>query len=366
MTTSAIDHDKLSRVIGRLGDAAIDPAAWRAIMDDLCRAAGATGAVLLQADIRTPDVPRTASMDEALQRYFGQSWHVSDPRARGVPRAMSGEVITDEDCVTPDEMRSDPMYNEVLRPFGLQWFAGIGFWAGSASWVLTLQRTSREGAFDMRDTRLLAQLAPRLTETATLSTAIGRVALHSMTNVLDRVRQPALVIDRAGRVLSRNEAADAGFDDEIRIRDRRLVVRDKLAMARIDRLIDAIRFTAEHHALSHEPILIRRMAKPPVALRVLPIDGAARNVFLGARAMLTLSNLVPRLPPEPNLIAQAFDVTPAEARLVSLLAGGLSVEQASERLRIARETARNHLKSVFSKTGTHRQAELISLVAQLM
>lgn len=365
MTTSAVDHDKLSTVIGRLGEAAIDPAMWPAIMDDLCRAAGATAAILLQADIRTPDVPRTQSIDEAVRRYFAQNWQDSDPRARGVPRAMAGEVITDEDCVTPDQMRLDPMYNEVLRPFGFQWFAGIGFWAGSAMWVLTLQRTSREGAFDTRDTRILSQLAPRLTETATLSTAIGRVALTGMTDALDRVRKPALIIDRLGQVLSRNVAADAGFDDEIRIRNRQLVVRDKQAMARIDRLIDAIRFTAEHTALPHEQVLIRRTAKPPVVLRVLPVDGAARNVFLGARAMITLSNLTPRLPPEPGLIAQAFELTRAEARLVSLLVTGLSIDAAAERLGIARETARNHLKSAFSKTGTHRQAELISLIARL-
>ena len=62
---------------------------------------------------------------------------------------------------------------------------------------------------------------------------------------------------------------------------------------------------------------------------------------------------------------RAFDLTPAEARLVSLLATGLSVDAAAERLNIARETARNHLKSAFSKTGTHRQAELIGLIAQL-
>lgn len=58
---------------------------------------------------------------------------------------------------------------------------------------------------------MLAQLAPRLTETATLATAIGRVALTSMTDVLDRVRRPALVLNREGMVLRTNQAADHGF-----------------------------------------------------------------------------------------------------------------------------------------------------------
>jgi hypothetical protein len=131
---------------------------------------------------------------------------------------------------------------------------------------LTIQRTGREGAFEARDKQMLAQLAPRLTETATLATAIGRVALTSMTDVLDRVRQPALVLNREGMVLRTNQAADRGFDDEIRIRERRLVLRDKQAMTRFDQLVSLIRSTPDAAAVPASPILVRRTAKPPVVL----------------------------------------------------------------------------------------------------
>ncbi|WP_375785656.1 helix-turn-helix transcriptional regulator [Bradyrhizobium sp. Pha-3] len=363
---TGIDNDQLSKVIERLGEAAVDPAAWPTIMDDICKAVGASAAMLLQSDVRTPDIPRTASIDEGTQFYFKNNWHLRDPRANGFPRMMSGEIVTDHDVLTPDQIRSDPMYNEVLLPFGFQWFAGIGFWADSSAWALTLQRTGREGSFDTRDKRVLARLAPRLTETATLATAVGRIALSAMTNVLDQVRQPALVLDRRGTVVSTNSAADAGFDSDIRIRDRRLILRDNKAAARFDQLLDAIRSTSDVAALPAAPIPVRRREKPPVIIRVLPIDGAARTVFLGARVMLVLSNLEPALAPEPTLIADALDLTSAESRLVSLLVGGATIDGAAQQLRIARETARNHLKSAFSKTGTHRQAELITLVSQLV
>ncbi|RXH36973.1 hypothetical protein XH99_03020 [Bradyrhizobium nanningense] len=366
MKANKIDGEELSKVLNRLGEAAVNPEAWRAIMDDICKAVGASAALLLQSDIRTPDVPRTESIDEGTKFYFRNNWHLRDPRARAFPRMMAGEVVTDLDVMTPEQIRADPMYNEVLFPYGYRWFAGIGFWADRAAWALTIQRTGREGAFEARDKQMLAQLAPRLTETATLATAIGRVALTSMTDVLDRVRQPALVLNREGMVLRTNEAADRGFDDEIRIRERRLVLRDKQAMARLDQLISLIRSTPDAAAVPASPILVRRTAKPPVVLRVLPVDGAARSVFLGARAMLILSNLTPRAAPDPGLIGQAFDLTPAESRLAALLATGTSIASAAEHLRISRETARNHLKSIFSKTGAHRQSELVTLVSQLV
>ncbi|NYG48064.1 DNA-binding CsgD family transcriptional regulator [Bradyrhizobium sp. IAR9] len=81
--------------------------------------------------------------------------------------------------------------------------------------------------------------------------------------------------------------------------------------------------------------------------------------------MLILSNLIPRPAPDPALIGQAFDLTPAETRLAALLATGASLANAAEHLRISRETARNPLKPIFSKTGAHRQSELVTLLSQL-
>ncbi|MHC2331583.1 helix-turn-helix transcriptional regulator [Bradyrhizobium sp. USDA 4454] len=351
--------------MSRLGDAVVDPLLWPVLMESICTAVGASAALLLQSDVRTPDVPRTESIDEGTRFYFANNWQEKDPRAIGFPRMMAGEVVTDHDLLTPEQIRADPMYNEVLFPFGFKWFAGIGFWADSAAWALTLQRTESEGSFDEADKRALARLAPRLTETATLATAVGRVALSSMTNVLEKVQRPALVLNRQGLVLSCNAAADAGFDQDILVRNRRLALRDRDAMAKYHRLVDLIRSSPDGVALPAEPIVVRRAAKPPALIRVLPVDGAASSVFLGARAMLVFSNLSPPPLPDAKLVARAFDLTPAEARLTALLTGGLSIQAAAGELGIAPATARNHLKSVFSKTGVHRQSELMRLVTML-
>jgi DNA-binding CsgD family transcriptional regulator len=41
------------------------------------------------------------------------------------------------------------------------------------------------------------------------------------------------------------------------------------------------------------------------------------------------------------------------------------VEEAARTLGIARETARNQLKAVLAKTGTHRQSELVAMISRL-
>ncbi|WP_068637327.1 helix-turn-helix transcriptional regulator [Thauera butanivorans] len=59
---------------------------------------------------------------------------------------------------------------------------------------------------------------------------------------------------------------------------------------------------------------------------------------------------------------QLFNLTPAETALAMELANGLSLEEAAEELNIRRNTARAHLRSIFSKTGVRRQTELVRIM----
>ena len=53
-----VDVHRLDDVTARLGDVILDPATWPSFMDEVCAAVGATGAAMLQSDIRTEDIPR--------------------------------------------------------------------------------------------------------------------------------------------------------------------------------------------------------------------------------------------------------------------------------------------------------------------
>jgi DNA-binding CsgD family transcriptional regulator len=49
-----------------------------------------------------------------------------------------------------------------------------------------------------------------------------------------------------------------------------------------------------------------------------------------------------------------------------MLSSGDTLEAAAAKCQISYQTARNQLKAVFAKTGTHRQSELVSLLARLV
>jgi DNA-binding CsgD family transcriptional regulator len=257
------------------------------------------------------------------------------------------------------------LHNELTVPHGFNWCGVVGFWAGSSLWGLIFQLTAGEGPLESATKQALSKLSSRLSEVATVSSVLGRSMLAGSLQTLSDIRQPALGIDRNGFVLMANDRAEQLFDDDIYIRDRRVFVRDRQASQLLDQILNRLRVTSDLAEVPAEPIVIRRERRSPVIARLLPIHGGARTPFLGARALLTLVPLEPAYGPIPALLTRAFGLTPAEAKLAATIAQGKALEQIAKELGIARTTVRNQLRAIFSKTNTHRQSELVALLARL-
>jgi DNA-binding CsgD family transcriptional regulator len=360
------DVRKLEDAGKRLGDAVLDPLVWTELMEEICQAADAKGAAMLQGDVRTEDIPRTEAISEYIDNYFHHRFHVADVRAaRGVPLLQAGaNVVTDADLFKSEaEMLRDPLYAN-LAGYGLKWFAAVGFRAGPALWGLSLQRTPKEGIFERDEVKALSQLSRSLTEAATLSTAVGRAAILSVTNALDLVQRPALAIDRHGGLLGLNGRMEAYVGREILVRNNRLLLHGSRANSELSKVIDRLK-TPDLQACRLDPIIVRRESKRPLVLKALPVPPAARSPFLGARAVLVLNDLEGTATVNPDMLGKVFELTPAQANLAEKLATGSSMETAAAELGVTVETARSHLKAIFNRTGTHRQGELVALLNRL-
>jgi DNA-binding CsgD family transcriptional regulator len=66
-----------------------------------------------------------------------------------------------------------------------------------------------------------------------------------------------------------------------------------------------------------------------------------------------------------SLLYAVFGLTPAEARIATLLADGLSLKQIAEVQGTQHDTVRKQLRSIYEKTSTNRQPELIRLLLHL-
>lgn len=353
----------LARAVAELGNVVLDPSAWPAEMEKIAAAVAAEGAALLGLNQHPVDIPRTPSVDEAFRAYFESGWHIKGlPQTRGMRLLAAGATtVIDQDVVSPEEVQKTAYY-DFLRRHGVGWFGAVALWSGTEPWLLTIQRTSRQGPFEPDDKRVLAMLSPRLSEAATLSAAVGSIALASAGSALNAMRHAALALGRHAKVLDANSAAHAMFDRHIWVVDGCLRIADPQARARLDQAVEAMNASTDA-PFSPDPIVVKRGEEPPVIARLLSIPPPARNPFLGARALLTLAPVEPRSGPSAVMLTRIFGLTPAEARLASMIAEGSTIETVAEELQISRETARTQLKAVFAKTSTHRQAELVALLS---
>jgi DNA-binding CsgD family transcriptional regulator len=93
----------------------------------------------------------------------------------------------------------------------------------------------------------------------------------------------------------------------------------------------------------------------PPAPRV-PDDSAAALILL----ILRDPDRQPAVPWQ--VFARHFHLTDAELRLCVAWASGLTLREYSEKFHVSPHTARSQLKSIFDKTSTHRQVQLLRLI----
>jgi DNA-binding CsgD family transcriptional regulator len=95
--------------------------------------------------------------------------------------------------------------------------------------------------------------------------------------------------------------------------------------------------------------------------QVLPLSAAARRREVSAIVLISKGAFAPAsIAPA---IAEMFDLTPTELRVLLACVEWNGVTEAAAALGVGRATVKTHLHRLFRKTGTSCQAELVKLVA---
>src|SRR5262245_16095270 len=143
----------------------------------------------------------------------------------------------------------------------------------------------------VEEERIFASFSRRLIEIAVAAcrSAIGAFVV----SMFDRMRLPAIVLDRHGFVVELNATARAVFDLDIYIEDNRFCVRDREACTHLMALLDEMTKPVQLKSLTTEPILIQRRDKLPVVLRTVPFREPTQSSEQEAHALVTLTACMP-------------------------------------------------------------------------
>lgn len=183
-------------------------------------------------------------------------------------------------------------------------------------------------------------------------------------SALERVGRGAVLIDEHARVLATN--ACVRFGDGLQRVQGRLHAPEVTDRRRLQEFLDAILnpdSPLADYALTLT--LPRPSGLRPWLLAAVDRKRAAHGGTRPTEILLLITDVEtpPRLPR--GLLMQVFGLTLTEARIARQLATGKSLQQVSASVGISSGHARQRLKTIFEKTSTCRQGELIALLAKL-
>lgn len=344
--------------------AALDPTLWDAAMEVAEKATDSAGAILFDLRGHFPRIPRSRSMEASFERYVEGGWIHRDERYRLIPFLARRGVTTDLDLFTAEDIAKLPYYQEFLSPLGLRWYAAVKVAAGDDFWCISLQRSIERGPFSPAEQVELDKLSRTLGASVAVSRALGFARAEAGLEAFSASARAAIMVDRYGRVLLVNQAAEALLGSSLQVRGGRLVSWSKDATDALERSLRELLWISTPSA-TMPPIALPRIEGRSLIAYPMRLRAVSPNALAPCQAVVVI--LDPDSEPQPpeTILRSCFGLTAAEAGLARHVSSGRKLESVADELGISYETARKHLKAIFAKTDTHRQAELTALVARI-
>jgi PAS domain S-box-containing protein len=187
--------------------------------------------------------------------------------------------------------------------------------------------------------------------------ARGSGGLDGFGDIAEAVAQlalPVFALERDGTIRWLNRAAQRVIGDRTGEHFSKIVAPESLPI--VEREF-AKKIVGTTTSSEYEANLLRPDgSRVTVEVSSVPLKGEGRIVGIFGIARVEDESRRPALPTEHPL-------TPRQAEVLELLARGCSTAQIAERLGVAHETARNHIRATLRRLGAHTRLEAV-VVAQ--
>lgn len=349
----------VEELIDKIYAAVEDPRLWTAFTEALASGAEARMGMLVVRQRWTDRAELVAScgVDDATLMEFLETRNT--PLWRLARRSLEAGAVVHDD-ISPARARMGEALRRHRPSHALVLSRAVG---DNAEGHIFLLRTEGDTPFPAEAERLLDQLVPHLNRARSLGRMIrrGQDAASAARVVLDRLSVGIVIVDDSGQLLLTNAAAEAIFGQRDGLTLEQSTIQ-AISSADTQTLRTAILEVARGGGPRALPIPRRSMGRS-YAVLVTPMPATERGRF-GIRPAAAVIVADPDAGTflSHGLLEALYGLTPAEAKLVTALAGGKRLDEIAGDHGLSKNTLRTQLNRAFEKTGTHRQAELIRLV----
>lgn len=381
------DITTFSKVVEKIYDAALDMALWPDTLQSMAELHQAVRA-FMYTPLTTPEAGGYLLTHDPVQMSEFQRWSAKygamDPWVEAVQRknlAYEGNSILSQDLLPDEELVRHPFYTEFLYHHNARHLCSGVVFLGREPELPTVV-ASVHGAvdappFDEENRHIHGLLLRHLSRAVGVMTKLRNTQMQLAANLaaLNILPGAVLLLNETGHVLFANAAAQNIFarHDSLSLRATSASGTEGRLQAHTDR--DTRQLQAQltdtlSRDLLNTPHFGPGLAIPKKAgeghwvVRMAPLTDKSGSLFDGinpkAIAFITDSAANWRL--DATLLRNTYGLTDAEARVAQALVNLQGVQQVAEQCGTTENTVKTQLKAIFSKTGTHSQAQLLQLL----
>lgn len=228
---------------------------------------------------------------------------------------------------------------------------------GQGDYTLWVFRDRAGPRFEAEDSTLIGIVTAQIARTLDMTLQLDEHAIENSaySNALECLHVGVLIADEAGRVRRMSPLAEGmlAARQGLQVQNGKLRATSSAEDRKLQGLLRETLAGAHPRGMS----VTSGSGLRTLGLVLRPVAGAASPMIC---VYVRDFDREPRI--EGDFVRQILDLTPAEAAMTRRLASGLSLEDTAIALDISRNTARAHLRSIFSKNGISRQTELVRMV----
>jgi DNA-binding CsgD family transcriptional regulator len=229
-------------------------------------------------------------------------------------------------------------------------------------------RHERHGVADEDAKARIQFLAQHIRRAVAISRLVEfrTVEAASLADALDLISAAMILVDASGKVTHVNAAGQAMLSerDIMEVVSGKLFATDKTVNRELYETLGAA--GRGDNALGSRTVSMTSRKGEDYLTHALPLTSGARKkagVEYAANAAIFVRKAQVDAPPAPEVIAKLYGLTPSELRVLLAVFDAGGVTDIARMLGISVPTAKTHLRRLFEKTSTKRQADLVRLVA---
>lgn len=334
---------------------------------------GCRSAVLVMVDARDPManfVETSGTLHQSLQLYV-EKYAQIDPAPARFLSLPAGRAMSTDRLFTPEERATGKFYNEFFKPIGLIETLGGPLYSSDGNFaMIALMRGEDRGSFDEDDVARLEHLMPHMARALQLRRTFFRIDSRNvgLQATLDRLQAGLILLAADGEALFVNAAMRAlakQNDGLVLGRDERPRVTNLEARHRFEALLENVSsggfggIVAAPRSGGRDYVVLVAPS-PSSPMRSNWERGGPGGAIVVVHDPDSGANNTS------EILEQGLGLSKGASRLVAALAADHDLKTFAESEGVTIHTARFHLRSALSRTGTKTQAEVVRIAVRLL